>query len=536
MNSSAAALLALSLTLWTVGAHADVRARDLGIPLHGEPGALNAITDVAGVEVGHKTLIEGTGELRVGTGPVRTGVTVVLPRGRSSTTPVFAGWSTLNAAGEMTGTAWLDERGLIDGPIAITNTHSVGVVRDAVIGWMVKRGWTAEWHAPVIAETYDGVLNDINGFHVRSEHVNEALEAARGGPVQEGSVGGGTGMICHRFKGGIGTSSRLAKHGGQQYVVGALVQCNYGDRRSMRIAGLPVGEELKDKYLPQQPRKDGARDGSIIVVLATDAPLLPHQLKRLSKRASLALGRMGSVASARLRRHLRRILDREPRTAERRARGSAGAAVPQRGSHRAVRSCGGRNRGSDPQCAGRGSRYDRRRRHEDLRAPARGGARHDESQTEGQMKMKSTMLPLMLLSAILPVGAAMAQLAPPVECRSGGSTYEVVDPLFDAFMKKDHVPGVVYGVVHRGRLVHCRAVGVRDVASGEPVTFDTVFRIASMTKSFTALAVLKLRDANKSCSMRLPRNGCRRSRALTTRPRTHGTFACATCSHILQAS
>jgi D-aminopeptidase len=298
MNSSAAALLALSLTCWTSGAHADVRARDLGIPLHGQPGALNAITDVAGVEVGHKTLIEGTGELRVGTGPVRTGVTVVLPRGRSSTTPVFAGWSTLNAAGEMTGTAWLDERGLIDGPIAITNTHSVGVVRDAVIGWMVKSGWKAEWHAPVIAETYDGVLNDINGFHVRSEHVVEALDAARAGPVQEGSVGGGTGMICHRFKGGIGSSSRLAKHGGQQYVVGALVQCNYGERRSMRISGLPVGEELNDKYLPQRPRKDGARDGSIIVVMATDAPLLPHQLKRLSKRASLALGRMGSVAGA----------------------------------------------------------------------------------------------------------------------------------------------------------------------------------------------------------------------------------------------
>jgi D-aminopeptidase len=177
---------------------------------------------------------------------------------------------------------------------------AVGTHDDAVIGWMVKRGWKAEWHVPVIGETYDGVLNDINGFHVRSEHVDEALETARGGSVQEGSVGGGTGMICHRFKGGIGTSSRIARQGGQQYVVGALVQCNYGDRRSMRIAGLPVGEELKGKYTPQRPPKDGARDGSIIVVMGTDAPLLPHQVEAtLQARASLALGRLGSAAGAR---------------------------------------------------------------------------------------------------------------------------------------------------------------------------------------------------------------------------------------------
>lgn len=301
----------------SANAAAPVRARDLGVPLSGETGSLNAITDVKGVEVGHKTLISGSGPRQVGVGPVRTGVTVVLPRGRASKDPVYAGWSTLNAAGEMTGTVWLDERGMLDGPIAITNTHSVGTVRDTVVGWMVKTGWTSDWHAPVVAETYDGVLNDINGFHVKSTDVVEALESARGGPVAEGNVGGGTGMICHRFKGGIGTSSRIAKHDNDSYTVGVLVQCNYGDRRSFRLAGAPAGRDLVGKYMPcqvqgdqtglprpmpkcqpQAEQKKVTRDGSIIVVVATDAPLLPHQLKRLSKRASLGLGRMGSVASA----------------------------------------------------------------------------------------------------------------------------------------------------------------------------------------------------------------------------------------------
>jgi L-aminopeptidase/D-esterase-like protein len=302
-------------------AAAEPRARDLGVPFEGVPGPLNAITDVAGVEVGHTTLIRGHGKLVVGKGPVRTGVTAVLPRGRKSTTPVFAAWFTLNAAGEMTGTTWIEERGLLDGPILITNTHSVGVVRDAAVKWMVGKGWKADWNVPVAAETFDGVLNDLNGFHVQEEHALAALDAARGGPVAEGAVGGGTGMICSRFKGGIGTASRKlpADQGG--YTVGVLVQCNYGARKILRIAGVPVGEELKDEGLPcytlpsdkprpfpfadcaapKAARADGdskARaDGSIIIIVATDAPLLPHQLKRLAKRPSLGLGRLGSIAS-----------------------------------------------------------------------------------------------------------------------------------------------------------------------------------------------------------------------------------------------
>jgi L-aminopeptidase/D-esterase-like protein len=299
------------------------RARDLGVPFEGQPGPSNAITDVAGVEVGHATLIRGHGPLVRGRGPVRTGVTAVLPRGRASTTPVFGAWFTLNAAGEMTGTTWLEERGLLDGPIMITNTHSVGVVRDAAVKWMVKQGWESDWNVPVTAETWDGALNDLNGFHVRQEHALAALDSARGGPVAEGSVGGGTGMMCNDFKGGIGTASRRlpAERGG--YTVGVLVQCNYGylARRLLRIAGAPVGQDLENRYLPcfvRMPAKpsmpykqcgtaaaaapgngddEGSRDGSIIVVIATDAPLLPHQLKRLAKRPSLALGRLGSIAS-----------------------------------------------------------------------------------------------------------------------------------------------------------------------------------------------------------------------------------------------
>ena len=309
-------LLALLLTAAT-----EPRARDLGVPFEGTPGPLNAITDIAGVEVGHTTVIRGEGKLVVGKGPVRTGVTAILPRGRKSTSPVFAAWFTLNAAGEMTGTTWIEERGLLDGPIMITNTHSVGVVRDAAVKWMVAKGWAADWNVPVAAETYDGVLNDINGFHVTQDHALAALDNARGGPVAEGSVGGGTGMVCSRFKGGIGTASRKlpADQGG--YTVGVLVQCNYGARKILRIAGAPVGEELKDEALPcyalpasaprlfpfpdcASPKSAQAEaeakvraDGSIIVIVATDAPLLPHQLKRLAKRPSLGLGRLGSIAS-----------------------------------------------------------------------------------------------------------------------------------------------------------------------------------------------------------------------------------------------
>lgn len=296
------------------------RARDLGVPFEGATGPLNAITDVAGVEVGHVTLISGKGRLVPGKGPVRTGVTAILPRGRESTAPVFAGWFTLNAAGEMTGTTWLEERGLLDGPIMITNTHSVGVVRDAAVKWMVRRGWESDWHAPVATETWDGALNDLNGFHVTQDHAFAALDRARAGPVAEGSVGGGTGMICNDFKGGIGTASRKLPPERGGYTVGVLVQCNYGyfARRLLRIAGVPVGQELIDSHLPcfvapvEKPvvpykpcasedaaatADDREREGSIIVVVATDAPLLPHQLKRIAKRPSLALGRLGSIAA-----------------------------------------------------------------------------------------------------------------------------------------------------------------------------------------------------------------------------------------------
>src|SRR5208337_146063 len=271
------------------------RARDLGIPFDGNPGPFNAITDVKGVEVGHTTLISGEGPLKVGVGPVRTGVTAVLPRGRESKDAVFAAWFTENGNGEMTGTTWVEDSGFLDGPVMITNTHSVGMVRDAVIAWKVKRGdpdmegyW---WSLPVVAETWDGWLNDINGFHVKPEHVFHALDSAHGGAVEEGSVGGGTGMVCNEFKGGIGTASRVvdAKQGG--YTVGVLVQCNYGERSQLRIAGVPVGKEI-----PEHPAY-GTDTGSIIVVVATDAPLIPTQLKRVARRVTLGLGRNGSYSS-----------------------------------------------------------------------------------------------------------------------------------------------------------------------------------------------------------------------------------------------
>jgi D-aminopeptidase len=267
------------------------RARDLGIPLEGTPGPLNAITDIKGVEVGHSTIISGEGTLKTGAGPVRTGVTSVLPRGRSSADLVFAGWFSQNGNGEMTGTTWIEESGFLEGPVMITNTHSVGIVRDAVIAWRVRNKQMAQaFSLPVVAETYDGYLNDVNGFHVKEKHVFEALDNARPGPVAEGSVGGGTGMICHEFKGGIGTSSRRLNENSGGYTVGVLVQANYGLRRQLRIAGVPVGSEITDGTLRSQD------EGSIIIVIATDAPLLAHQLKRLARRATMGLARMGSTA------------------------------------------------------------------------------------------------------------------------------------------------------------------------------------------------------------------------------------------------
>ena len=282
-------------------APAKPRARDLGVPFDGTPGPLNAITDVAGVTVGHTTLISGEGKLEIGKGPVRTGVTAVLPRGKDSmSNPVFAGWWSLNGNGEMTGTTWVEESGFLEGPVMITNTHSVGAVRDAVIQWRVAHGqpdptgyW---WSLPVVAETWDGWLNDINGFHVKPEHAFHAIDSAHAGAVEEGGVGGGTGMICNEFKGGIGTASRKidAKFGG--YTVGVLVQCNYGVRPNLRIAGVPVGKEIPED--PAYGTTTFAEDdwGSIIVVVATDAPLLAHQLKRLARRVSLGIGRNGSIS------------------------------------------------------------------------------------------------------------------------------------------------------------------------------------------------------------------------------------------------
>jgi len=278
------------------------RARDLGIPFDGTPGPLNAITDVAGVTVGHTTLISGEGKLQVGKGPVRTGVTAVLPRGKDSmNSSVFAGWWSLNGNGEMTGTTWVEESGFLEGPVMITNTHSVGVVRDAVIQWRVSHGapdasgyW---WSLPVVAETWDGWLNDTNGFHVKPEHAFHAIDTASSGPVAEGSVGGGTGMICNSFKGGIGTSSRRFQiKGAGEYTVGVLVQCNYGTKDNLRIAGIPVGREIDAPMPYTQTRFENEDRGSIIVVVATDAPLVSTQLKRLARRVSLGLGRDGSIS------------------------------------------------------------------------------------------------------------------------------------------------------------------------------------------------------------------------------------------------
>jgi D-aminopeptidase len=311
-----ATVAALAVLALPIVPHAQRKPREheLKLPIGGTPGPLDAITDVAGVEVGHTTLVSGSGPLVVGKGPVRTGVTVVHPRGKANPDPVFAAWFTLNGNGEMTGTTWVQESGLLEGPVAITNTHSVGVVRDAIIQWEVRQKNALQpWWLPVVAETYDGSLNDVSGFHVKPEHVLAALDNATGGLPQEGVVGGGTGMICHGFKGGIGTASRTlaADQGG--YTVGVLVQCNYGVRRDLRIAGVPVGEEIpdlaaciaSDRPVPADsprrrcdqpgapPRGDEREQGSIIVVVATDAPLLPHQLKRIATRVAVGIGRQG---------------------------------------------------------------------------------------------------------------------------------------------------------------------------------------------------------------------------------------------------
>lgn len=275
------------------------RARDLGIPFEGKPGKHNAITDVAGVEVGHSTILEGEGKNVRTKGPIRTGVTSIFPRGKVNN-PVFANWYSLNGNGEMTGTTWITESGYLETPILITNTNSVGVCRDAMLKWFVKHEWYKEdwWYIyPVVAETYDGFLNDIYGFHVKEKHAFEALDAAKTGPVEEGNVGGGTGMLTLGFKGGIGTSSRVVEMGDDTYTVGALVQSNFGSKKNLTIAGVPVGKELEGKYdlvfngAPDSRRKEG--DGSIIVVIATDAPLLPHQLKRIAHRVPLGIGIVG---------------------------------------------------------------------------------------------------------------------------------------------------------------------------------------------------------------------------------------------------
>lgn len=281
---------------------APIRARELGVPFDGKTGALNAITDVAGVEVGHQTIIRGEGKLNVGQGPVRTGVTAILPRGKTYD-PVFAGWYSLNGNGEMTGTTWVEESGFLEGPVMITNTHSVGVVRDAVIQWQYKNQFfkplpgapNVFWALPVVAETYDGVLNDINGHHVTREDTFKALDATKSGPVAEGSVGGGTGMICHAFKCGIGTASRVVSTPSGEFTVGVLLQANYGTRSTLTVAGVPMGKEIPD-LMPGDPAA-AEGNGSIIVVVATDAPLMPHQLKRLARRVPMGIARMGGYGS-----------------------------------------------------------------------------------------------------------------------------------------------------------------------------------------------------------------------------------------------
>jgi L-aminopeptidase/D-esterase-like protein len=294
--SAAALLLVTSISIFSM-AQTKPRARDLGIPFDGTPGPLNAITDVRGVEVGVSTIIRGDAASKPGEGPVRTGVTVVLPRGKESGDPVFAAWFSQNGNGEMTGTTWIDEGGFLEGPVFITNTHSVGVVRDAAIAWSVKQGRTFQpWSLPVVAETWDGTLNDINGFHVKPEHVFAAIDNASSGRVPEGNVGGGTGMICYEFKCGTGTASRKLAPQAGGYTVGVLVQANHGRRPELRVAGVPVGQEIPVGPRPGGPPPAAEEQGSIIIIVATDAPLLPHQLERIARRATMGLARTGATS------------------------------------------------------------------------------------------------------------------------------------------------------------------------------------------------------------------------------------------------
>jgi len=296
-------LLTIIIFTW-LQAGTKPRARDLGISFEGKTGPNNAITDVQGILVGHSTIIKGDGKLVVGKGPVRTGVTVVLPKGKKYD-PVFAGWFSLNGNGEMTGTTWVEESGFLEGPVAITNTHSVGVVRDAIVQWGYDNKYFDPlpnapgifWALPVVAETYDGGLNDINGHHVKKEHAYTALNSATIGKVKEGNVGGGTGMVCHGFKGGIGTSSRVIKVNKEKYTIGVLVQANYGSRKSLTISGVPVGKDIKGYQRKRHSSVNGDGVGSIIVIVATDAPLLPHQLKRLARRVPIGISRVGGYGS-----------------------------------------------------------------------------------------------------------------------------------------------------------------------------------------------------------------------------------------------
>ena len=293
-------LFLLPFLLISLTSHAQKpRARDLGIPFEGTTGKNNVITDVPGVEVGYSTIISGQGKNIIGKGPVRTGVTAILPRGKTNN-PVYANWYSLNGNGEMTGTTWITESGFLETPIMITNTNSVGVVRDAVLKWFVNKHWYKEdfWYTyPIVAETYDGFLNDIYGFHVKEENAWEALNTAAGGKIKEGNVGGGTGMMCLGFKGGTGSASRVVNVNDKTYTLGVIVQSNFGSRQQLTIAGVPMYESLKDtlktefKLPPESYRKEG--DGSIIVVVATDAPLLPHQLKRIAQRVALGIGVVG---------------------------------------------------------------------------------------------------------------------------------------------------------------------------------------------------------------------------------------------------
>lgn len=294
------ALLVICPLLINVAFCQKPRARDIGIPFSGTPGKYNAITDVSGVEVGYSTIISGSGKDHIGKGPVRTGVTAIFPNGKVSHHPVFANWYTLNGNGEMTGTTWITESGFLETPVMITNTNSVGTVRDAVLKWFVDKKWYNEdfWYTyPVVAETYDGFLNDIYGFHIKESNAYEALDSAKSGPLKEGNIGGGTGMMCLGFKGGTGTASRVITINNKQYTVGVLVQSNFGRRANLTIAGVPVGKELMDTLktilvAPPQYKKDEGQ-GSIIVVVATDAPLIPHQLKRIAARVPLGVGIVG---------------------------------------------------------------------------------------------------------------------------------------------------------------------------------------------------------------------------------------------------